>query len=209
MDMNFNSSLGDLGCDTAMLTIGWTCNVTSSGGNTNITLTPIASTTTTMPLRNVDLGSNVSLTIDTPGCAAPCALTLPWNSLEANGSASLALGSAVVATMQVTGAGLSSSDPVVDFAGSFSTTTFDPSRLQIQYAGTGLIKLRGNNELAATVYAPNGEVDMASSYAVYGSILSRRFTNSGGATVHYDRALATKFKTLGSYVMTSFSWKKY
>ena len=29
------------------------------------------------------------------------------------------------------------------------------------------------------------------------------------ASVHYDRSLAAKFFTLGNYVMTSFSWKKY
>ena len=44
---------------------------------------------------------------------------------------------------------------------------------------------------------------------IYGSILSKTFIDTGGATVHYDTSLSTKFFTLGNYVMTSFSWKKY
>jgi hypothetical protein len=40
-------------------------------------------------------------------------------------------------------------------------------------------------------------------------VLSNRFKDNGGASVHYDRSLATKFTTLGSYVLTSFSWQKY
>jgi hypothetical protein len=45
----------------------------------------------------------------------------------------------------------------------------------------------------------------------YGSILGRTFTDQAGSasSVHYDRSLASKYFTLGNYVMTSFSWKKY
>ena len=97
----------------------------------------------------------------------------------------------------------------MDFEGNFSTTAFDPSKFQILYAGTDEIKLRGNNELAATIYAPNAYVTMSSSYDVYGSILSKTFSNTGGAMVHYDTSLSAKYKTLGNRVMSSFSWKKY
>ena len=44
---------------------------------------------------------------------------------------------------------------------------------------------------------------------IYGSILSKTFLDTGGAVVHYDTALSSKFQMLGNYVMTSFSWKKY
>jgi hypothetical protein len=34
-------------------------------------------------------------------------------------------------------------------------------------------------------------------------------TNPGSASVHYDAALSSKFITLGNFVLSSFSWKKY
>jgi hypothetical protein len=43
----------------------------------------------------------------------------------------------------------------------------------------------------------------------YGSVLSNTFVDTGGASVHYDRSLANKLTTLGSHVMSSFSWQKY
>ena len=97
----------------------------------------------------------------------------------------------------------------MDFEGNFSTTAFDPAKFQILYAGEGAIKLRGNNELAATIYAPNAFVDMSSSYEVYGSILAKRYANSGGAKVHYDTSLASKYYTLSNPFMSTFTWKKY
>jgi hypothetical protein len=97
----------------------------------------------------------------------------------------------------------------MDFAGNYSTTAFDPSKFQIMYAGSGTIKLRGSNELAATVYAPNSTVNMASGYAVYGSILSGKYVNDGGAQVYYDRSLSVKYFTISDPFMSSFTWKKY
>jgi len=48
-----------------------------------------------------------------------------------------------------------------------------------------------------------------SSAGFYGSILSNKFKDNGGARIHYDRSLANKLTTLGSHVMSSFSWQKY
>jgi len=104
---------------------------------------------------------------------------------------------------------VASGGTVMDFQANFSTTGWDPSKFQILYAGTNEIKLRGNNDLAATIYAPNAHVDLASSYDVWGSILAKTYRNTGGAMVHYDTSLGGKYKTLGNRVMSSFSWKKY
>ena len=62
---------------------------------------------------------------------------------------------------------------------------------------------------AATIYAPNANVSMHGNADFYGSILSGQFTDTGGASVHYDRSLATKFVVMGNHVMSSFSWQKY
>jgi len=71
------------------------------------------------------------------------------------------------------------------------------------------MKFTGGTSTATTVYAPNADVTMSGNGNFYGSVLSRKFTDTGGASVHYDRSLATKFQTLGNHVMSSFSWQKY
>ena len=67
----------------------------------------------------------------------------------------------------------------------------------------------GSTDTAATIYAPKALVDMNGNADFYGSILSERFKDNGGASVHYDRSLAKKFFTVGNHVMSSFSWQKY
>jgi hypothetical protein len=196
-DVEFKGSLGQLGCTAAVAPSGWMCVVT---GN-DIMLAPLVSGTP-LELRNVKLGSNARITIAGTGSEV-----LHFNSLSANGTASLAITNTMT-TLKLAGKDLGS-QPVMDFEGNFSTTAFDPAKFQILYAGDGTIKLRGNNELAATIYAPNAFVDLSSSYDVYGSILAKRYTNSGGAKVHYDTALASKYYTLSNPFMSTFTWKKY
>jgi hypothetical protein len=59
------------------------------------------------------------------------------------------------------------------------------------------------------LYAPNASVTTHGNADIYGSILARQVTSSGTPRFIYDRHLQSTFKTLGNYVMTSFSWKKY
>ena len=100
----------------------------------------------------------------------------------------------------------------IDFAGgTIANATYDPSKFQILYAGSGTVKVVGGAAASATVYAPNADIVKHGSGGFYGSLLGRTFTDQAGSnsSVHYDRSLGAKFFTLGNYVMTSFSWKKY
>ena len=159
-------------------------------------------------LPNVSLQGGVTLKIEGGTSAA---VTFNVNSFSMSGNSNLELGSTPADTsvvMNVAGTGVTGD--VVDFTGgSFLNATFDPSKFQILYAGTGSMKLAGGAKPAATVYAPNAAVSMHGNGNFYGSILSNQFTDTGGASVHYDRSLATKFNVLGNHVMSSFSWQKY
>lgn len=197
-DFNFHTSTSALTCTTLFATLGWNC---SRSGST-WTISPMAAGTP-LPLRNVTIGSNQNLVIGGTGTA-----TLNWNTLSVAGNTNLTI-NASLTELNLAGNGVATGADVLDFQGNFSTTAWDPSKFQIFYAGTSTIKLRGNNDLAATIYAPNAHVDLSSSYDVWGSILSKTYRNSGGAMVHYDTALASKYKTLGNHVMSSFSWRKY
>jgi Tfp pilus assembly protein PilX len=197
-DWDFDSSMSESACNTKMASKGWSCTVS---GN-DITIAPVVSGTP-LPLGNVTVGGNQNLIIGGTGVEK-----LNWNSIHVAGNTTISMTNTLT-ELNLAGTGLGSSDPVMDFEGNFHTTTFDPTKFQIMYAGTNEIKLRGSNALAATIYAPNAFVSMASEYDVYGSILAKTFENSGHAMVHYDTSLSSKYFTLGNRVMSSFSWKKY
>jgi hypothetical protein len=198
-NFDFHSSTDPDDCADLFATMDWSCSRLGS-------VWTISPNTVGAPLSlaNVTLGSNQDLVVAGVGT-----VKLNFNSLIVAGNTNLTILNSLT-ELNLTGTGTNStSSPVMDFQGNFSTTSWDPSKFQIMYAGTSLIKLRGNNDLAATIYAPNSLVDLASSYDVWGSILAKKYTNSGGAMVHYDTSLSAKYKTLGNRVMSSFSWKKY
>ena len=88
-------------------------------------------------------------------------------------------------------------------------TSYDPSKLQIQYAGTKSIKLTGGSSFAAMVYAPNAAASFSGGSDFYGSVVAATVKDTGGAKIHYDSHLSKAFFTAGNPMMTSFSWKKY
>jgi len=60
-------------------------------------------------------------------------------------------------------------------------------------AGSQDIKISGNGQLSAVVYAPNSDVTMnggGSSGGIYGSVISDNITVTGGSEFHYDEALS-------------------
>jgi hypothetical protein len=141
-------------------------------------------------------------------------VTLNVNSWSLSGNSRITLGPNTNVTLNAAGNGVTSTQSVIDFTGGAitngtGTAAYDPSKFQILYGGTGEIKVGGATDTAATIYAPNAFVDMNGSAGFYGSVLSGTFKDNGGATVHYDTALQTKFYTLGQHVMSSFSWQKY
>jgi hypothetical protein len=150
--------------------------------------------------------------------------TLVLNSLSVGKNSTLSLADGTVTAMpranvvmELAGQSLGSTTPVLDLSGGGNVnatvgtgiTGFDPSRLQIEYAGSAEIDLVGGNTIAATVYAPNASVKTVGNGSLYGSILGSTFADGGGATINYDASMSTKFSVLGNFMLTSFSWKKY
>ena len=169
-------------------------------------------------LGNVDVHSTVNLTIQYgTACSAPCTPTpatgtalVNVNSFKVSSNATFTVGPNTSVTMNIAGTSLASGTEPLDFhAGGFANNTFDPSKFQILYAGTGTIEMIGGPNAAATIYAPNAPVIMQGNADFYGSILANTYNAQGNASVHYDSSLASKYFTLGNYMLTSFSWKKY
>lgn len=193
-------------CSTFGLTLPAMCSGTAASGFT-LTMNGVSPTN----WGNVSMGGGTNVTI-LGGTNAN--VTLNVNSWTLAGNSNVTLGPGTNVTLNVAGAGITSPSTVIDFTGGSltngtGTSAFDPSKFQIIYAGTGDIKVGGTADTAATIYAPNAFVDMHGSAGFYGSVLSNTFKDNGGASVHYDRALQTKYFTLGQHVMSSFSWQKY
>jgi hypothetical protein len=105
--------------------------------------------------------------------------------------------------------------PIDLSGGTLSNASYDASRFQIQYGGTGTIKMAGGTQQAAAVYAPNSPVTLKGGADLYGEVIASTVDDSGGANIHYDKNLMNKglFSTVayqpGNTMMTAFTWKKF
>lgn len=191
-NMNLNSGCATTGYGSPECTV--------SGGN--VTLTPTGGGT--MTLGNISLSGNNILYLY-PG-------TYNINSISFTGNSKIQImgtGNVVLNIAGSDGSGGYLATPV-DFEGQSATNaSFDPARLQIIYAGTGTIKVAGGADTAALVFAPNASVNLSGGSDWYGSIIAKTIDNSGGAAIHYDRHLQNSQLSLGNYMMSAFSWKKY
>jgi Tfp pilus assembly protein PilX len=187
------------GTFTAYLALPAVCTGTAG----NLTITANGATVT---LPNLSMSSGAALTF-AGGLSA--VVNVGVNSISLSGNSSIALTTGTSVVMNVAGTGQST--PIDFSGGSFTNASYDPSKLQILYGGTGEVKMVGGSAASATVYAPNATITKHGSGGFYGSILGKTFTDQAGtnSSVHYDRSLGSKFFTLGNWVMTSFSWKKY
>jgi Tfp pilus assembly protein PilX len=94
-------------------------------------------------------------------------------------------------------------------SGNVGSAKFNPSNFQIQYAGTGEIKVAGNSALTAMIYAPNAAAKFTGGADFYGSVVAQTVSDTGGASIHYDRSLSSQFFSVGNPMMSAFNWKKY
>lgn len=107
----------------------------------------------------------------------------------------------------VTGSG---SGTVVDLTGnSVQNATLNPLNFQIMYAGTGSLSLKGQSQASGLLYAPNASFSFAGGGTWYGAVIGATMTDMGGAAVYYDRRLNNSGFTVGNYMQTSFTWKKF
>jgi hypothetical protein len=93
--------------------------------------------------------------------------------------------------------------------GCATCSNYDASMLQMLYAGTGELKVGGNNASVMTVYAPNALFTLSGTGDVFGSILTKRLDDQGNGSIHYDRRLLHDFWVAGHPLVGTFSWQRY
>jgi hypothetical protein len=152
--------------------------------------------------------STGTVTLCSPG--ATC--TINVNSLKFTGNATINVATGATVILNVSGKDASGAwlaNPVDLVGGATTNASMDAAHLQLQYAGTGLIKLGGTDQMTAMVYAPNATATLDGNFDYYGSIVTATLNVTGNPTVYYDRHLTSEFFTVGNAMMSSFSWKKY
>ena len=166
----------------------------SAGG---ATLTPPGSSSV-VQLGNVNMGSFDILHLN--------AGIYEINSISMTSHSQLVVDSGPV-IIKVAGTGVTM--PIRLEGNAVSNPTFNSANLQFLYGGTGQVRLRGNADFAALVYAPNAETSFAGQGDFFGAVVTRTLTSTGGANIHYDRRLQRDGFTLGNPVLNSFTWKSY
>src|SRR5262249_52173210 len=90
-----------------------------------------------------------------------------------------------------------------------SGAVYDASALEIVYAGTQAITLKGgNSQSAVTISAPNSNFSLQGTQDLYGSILAKTVSDGGNAGIHYDRRLQREFWIVGQPMMGTFTWQR-
>ncbi len=108
-----------------------------------------------------------------------------FNNVTLSGGSTLAVGGPV--TISIRGV-LNAS------GGSFLNRTLVPANLQVasSYAGVDGVSVSGGSSGAyLSLYAPQTNVTLSGSGAIYGAVLGKSLAVSGGAAIHYDVQLVT------------------
>lgn len=128
------------------------------------------------------------------------------NSLALNGGATLVIDSGPV-IFQVAGVGQTT--PVDLSGGGVTNPSYDSTNVQIQYGGTGTVKLTGNSATSALVLAPNATAEVKGTGDFYGAIVANKVSGGGTGAIHYDRALMKFATTQGNPILHQFTWSSY
>lgn len=98
----------------------------------------------------------------------------------------------------------------VDLSGNgLQNPTLNPSFMQINYAGSGTIKIAGNAASAAVVYAPSASVTLTGGSDFYGAMVGQTIKDAGGTAIHYDLNLNNTSFIVSNYMLDAFNWAKF
>jgi len=135
------------------------------------------------------------------------------NSLIMDNDTTLTIDSGPV-IINIVGAGVNGNSDALFINSSITTDPtrpYDPTMLQINYAGTARVDWNNHATSVLELNAPNATVNVQSS-VIYGSIIGNTVNFNNDAQLHFDRHLTTLGPTtyqVGDDMLTSFTWKKY
>lgn len=137
--------------------------------------------------------------------------TYNMNTIALSGGAVVIIDSGPV-IVQTTAAGKGAGTCcAVDFSGGTVTNAGGtPANFQLVYGGPAQIKMSGGSGDYGVVYAPSSDIIISGGGDLYGAIIGGTILNSGGTSIHYDRALQNQLLAgVGGFSQTGFSWSKF
>jgi len=206
-------------CGALGLTPGTSVEVAAGTKQCNVTGDTITINGSGLVLPSISLSSSVSLVLTARSPAAQYNV----NSITLTGQATIGIAAtsatqgAILGVIGQDATGAAIATPVKLTGGSQTAITgcaacsnYDASMLQLIYAGTGEIDLKGDTNAVMTIYAPNSTVQLTGNGDLYGSILAKRMAQTNGSTnIHYDRRLLHDFWVAGHPLVGTFSWQRY
>ncbi|HZP32624.1 MAG TPA: PilX N-terminal domain-containing pilus assembly protein [Candidatus Acidoferrales bacterium] len=129
------------------------------------------------------------------------------NSLTENAHGQLTIDTGPV-VVNIAGAGQSTP---LDLTGNglINNVGFNASMLQILYAGTGAINIKGGANAVGVLYAPNATLSFNSAGGNwYGAVITGSMSDLGHAQIDYDMNLQRQDVTVSAWMLDSFTWKK-
>jgi hypothetical protein len=174
------------------------CTASANGA----TITP-PSPTSVETLGNITLNGNAVLHLR--------AGTYVINSLTQAGNSQIVVdsGPVIVQVAGKDGTGGNLATPMTITGNGISNPTYSPNNLEFIYGGSGEVKLSGGDTTSALVYAPNAVATFSGGADLYGAVIVKQVTATGGAVIHYDHHLLSSAVTAGNYMMSAFTWKSY
>jgi hypothetical protein len=110
------------------------------------------------------------------------------NSLSASGQADIQISPPGAVVINIAGQG--NTQPVSFTGGSqIDNTSGVAANFQINYAGTGTIKVTGGSDSYAVINAPNAPLQFTGGSDFYGSAVGSTITDTGGTNLHFDTTL--------------------
>ena len=169
---------------------------------------------------DISLSGNAVLTLNPfvdPGTHVCSGGTYYVNSISAagNGTVTIAPCPATSTTpgvyqpviVDIVGAG--NNAPLNLVGNGLTNPSMNPAMIQMQYAGTGTVTLKGNGTAAGVLYAPLAPLTLSGNGDWWGSLISSSVSSNGNGAIHYDRRLQTSLMTVGNWTMDTFTWSKY
>jgi hypothetical protein len=179
-----------------------------TGTANNLTLTPGAGNT--LVFGNLVLSNNVHISLAGPG-------SISMNTLVVNNNGVLNVTTPANQTLMINVAGNpippSTTAPAtpIDIQNNttFTNSSWDPSRVQFIYPGTGTVNINNNGVFCGTVFAPNASMTLANNGAFYGAAIGKTVDIANNGDLYFDRHLSTLYGSASNFMLSAFNWKKY
>lgn len=149
---------------------------------------------TAMRFSELDIGSNGSLTIGEPGNPQHIVMVVDGDVNVGGGGNGLIIAEGSTLTMVVGGSVHLQGSVDIRGAGVVTPWTDNKGEQQLVptlgiYSTGALVRLRGNTDMYATVYAPFADVSVGGSGNLFGSVRGKTTEFFGSGGMHYDEAL--------------------